>query len=199
MLEPLSETEVGRKFAGTLSVVPACVLDAVTVTVLGAGEPVIDVDIDVWGAVDVSVGPEEGVLELEEVVKGEGGVDEDLVIDVEPGGEAAAHSSPNIPTVELKSSGGHVPCAQFKLDETKFALLHKHFASLTEHPKLVAVVFTHCIPHGGSEDIPCPWTSGRTRRMLKRKSGNCIVHRGQTDGNEQGRGWRRDETNLEEL
>lgn len=86
MLEPLSETDVGRKFGGTLSVVPACILDdAVTVTVLGAGKPVIDVDADGWGGVDVSVGPGVGELELGDVVRGE--VDGAVVVDVEPGGE----------------------------------------------------------------------------------------------------------------
>ena len=85
MLEPLSETDVGRKFGGTPSVVPACTLDdAVTVTVLGAGEQVTDG----WSGMDVDVGPEVGVLEWEEVVRGEEYVDEALVIDVEPGREA---------------------------------------------------------------------------------------------------------------
>lgn len=89
MLEPLSVTDVGRKFGGMLSVVPACILDdAVTVTVLFAGEPVIDVDVDGWGGVDVSVGPEVGVLELGEVVRGEVPVDEAVVVDVEPEGDA---------------------------------------------------------------------------------------------------------------
>ena len=50
MLEPLSETDVGRKFGGTPSVVPACTLDdAVTVIVLGASEPIIDIDVDGGG------------------------------------------------------------------------------------------------------------------------------------------------------
>jgi hypothetical protein len=194
VLEPLAETDVGRKFGEMLSVVPVCVLgDVVTVTVLGADKPVIDVDADGWGGVDVSVGPE---VELGEVVRGEVRADEAVLVDTEP----AAHSSPNTPIVVLKSSGGHVPCAHVTLDETKFDLLHKHLTSLTEHPKLVAVAFTQVIPHCGSEDVPCPWTSGRTRRRLKRKSDSCIVHRafvvGQTDGNEQGRRWRRDETNF---
>jgi len=47
VLEPLAETDVGRKFGEMLSVVPLCVLgDVVTVTVLGADKPVIDVDAD---------------------------------------------------------------------------------------------------------------------------------------------------------
>ena len=59
VLEPLSGTDVGRKFGGTPSVVPACTSDdAVTVIVLGAGEQVTDG----CGGVDVDVGPEVGVL-----------------------------------------------------------------------------------------------------------------------------------------
>ena len=54
---------------------------------LGAGEPVNDIDVDGWGGVDVNVGPEVGALELEAVVRGEEYVDEAVVIDVEPGGE----------------------------------------------------------------------------------------------------------------
>ena len=71
MLEPLSETDVGRKVGGTPSVVPACTLDdAVTVTVLGAGEPVIDIDVDGWGGVDVNVGPEVGRWSWKQLLEG---------------------------------------------------------------------------------------------------------------------------------